>query len=420
MPTTLQRQTTTPADGAVALPSLPKFAPDDGFRCALRQCVDAYFANSGRRRRDNPAMYRKSAIVLSCLVATYLLLLLARLAWWLVLPLTILLGLSLAAVGFNVQHDGGHGAYSGRRWINRLAAMTLDLLGASSYVWARKHNAIHHSFTNIANQDDDIDVGWLARLSPHQPHHWFHRLQHVYMWFFYGFLPLKWHFHDDFRDVGMGRIGEHRLARPRGSDLLTFIGGKTLFFTLAFGLPLLLHPWWVVLPVYLAASFVQGVVLSVVFQLAHCVEEAEFPLPATDTGRMPTAWAKHQLQTSVDFAADNNLLTWFVGGLNFQIEHHLFPQICHIHYPAIAPLVQQTCREFGVRYTAQPSLPSAIASHFRWLRRMGLASGAARAREHAGQTAQAAADHVRSQDTGRHDEGGVRPGGRLATSKEGH
>ena len=324
-------------------------------------------------------MYAKTATVLGCLGVSYALLVFAPIAWWLALPLTVLLGLSLAAVGFNVQHDGGHGAYSERPWVNKLAAVTLDLLGASSYVWARKHNSIHHSYTNITGHDDDINVGFLGRMSPHQRRLWFHRFQHVYLWLLYGFLAIKWHLYDDFHNVLIGRVGEHRLPRPKGYDLLTFVGGKIVFFTLALGLPMLLHPWWLVLSVYAAAAFVQGVVLSVVFQLAHCVEEAEFPLPSTETGRMATAWAEHQVQTTVDFAPRNCPLTWFVGGLNFQIEHHLFPRICHVHYPALAPLVQQTCREFGLRHATQKTLRAGVASHFRWLRRMGLAISATEA-----------------------------------------
>ena len=316
-------------------------------------------------------MYRKSAIVLGCLCLAYALLVFVPLPWWLAPPLIVVLGLSLAAVGFNIQHDGGHGAYSERHWINSVAAMTLDMLGASSYVWARKHNSIHHSYTNVTGHDDDINVGLLGRLSPHQRRLKLHRGQHWYLWFLYGFLPIKWHLYDDFHNILVGHIGEHRLPKPQGWELLTFFGGKVFFFAAAFGIPMLLHPWWVVLCVYAAACFVQGVVLSVVFQLAHCVEGAEFPMPNPDTGRIETGWAEHQVQTTADFAPHNRLLTWFAGGLNFQIEHHLFPKICHVHYPALAPLVQQTCTEFGLRYAVHPTFRSAVASHFRWLRKMG-------------------------------------------------
>jgi linoleoyl-CoA desaturase len=371
-----QQDKTNKPDGQMlptASPGELKFGASDGFQSVIRRRVAQYFHSTGRRPRDCPQMYLKTVIVVAWVVASYTLLLFLAGTWWLALPLAILLGLSLAAVGFNIQHDGGHGAYSDRPWINRLMAMSLDLLGASSYVWARKHNSIHHSYANITGHDEDIDLGFFGRLSPHQKRFRWHRLQHFYLWALYGLLPTKWQVYDDFHKVVTGRIGGHPLAQPKGWDLVTFVAGKVVFFALALGIPLLLHPVWVVLLCYSVASLVQGVALSIVFQLAHCVEEAGFPLPQEDTGRMEAAWAMHQVETTVDFARGNRLLSWFIGGLNFQIEHHLFPRICHVHYAAIAPLVEETCREFGLRYLAQKSFLAGVASHFRWLRRMGKA-----------------------------------------------
>ncbi len=348
-----------------------KFSATDRFYTELRRRVDQYFRTTGKRRRDCPRMYGKTALVLAWFVACYALLVFVIATWWLAVPVVVLLGISMAAIGFNIQHDGGHHAYSRRAWVNRLTAMSLDLLGGSSYIWARKHNGIHHAYANITGYDDDIDVGFIGRLSPHQKRLWFHRLQHLYMWPLYGLLPIKWQLYDDFRDLVLGQVGGQPYPRPKGWDLLGFFGGKGVFFSLALVVPLLLHPVWTVLLFYVAASFVQGVMLGVVFQLAHCVEEAEFLLPSPDTGRMETAWAVHQLETTVDFARRSRFLSWLIGGLNFQIEHHLFPQICHVHYPEISPLVERTCREFGLKYIAQESLLASIASHFRWLRRMG-------------------------------------------------
>jgi linoleoyl-CoA desaturase len=362
----------TDASRSATSPTGLKFGTGDRFYAELRRRVDQYFRATGKRRRDCPRMYLKTALVLAWFVACYVLLVFVMGTWWLAVPAAMLLGLSMAAIGFNIQHDGGHHAYSGRAWVNRLMAMSLDLLGGSSYIWARKHNGIHHAYANITGVDDDIDVGFFGRLSPHQKRLRFHRLQHFYMWPLYGFLPLKWQLYDDFRDVVTGHAGGQPYARPKGWDLAVFLGGKTVFFSLALAIPLLLHPVLTVLLFYLASSFVQGVMLGVVFQLAHCVEEASFPLPRLDTGRMETAWAIHQLETTVDFARRSRLLSWFVGGLNFQIEHHLFPQICHVNYPQISPLVEQTCREFGLKYAAQQSLAASIVSHFRWLRRMGM------------------------------------------------
>jgi linoleoyl-CoA desaturase len=355
-----------------ARPGQLKFRTEDVFYRELRNRVDDYFKSIGKNRRDCPRMYLKTAVVLAWFAASYALLVFVVTSCWLAAPLTISLALSMAAIGFNIQHDGSHGAYSEHPGINKLMALTLDLLGGSSYGWNCKHNIIHHTYANIDGHDDDIDLGIFGRLSPYQQRFKFHQWQHFYLWELYGFLPIKWHFYDDFRDVVRGRIGKHRYPRPKGWDLVTFIGGKAVFFSLALGIPLLLHPIWVVLGFYVAVAFVQGLTLSVVFQLAHCVEQAAFPLPQPGTSRMEMPWSVHQVQTTVDYARENRLLSWFVGGLNFQIEHHLFPRICHVHYAALAPLVEQTCQEFGVNYQANMTFRSAIASHFRWLLRMGM------------------------------------------------
>ena len=319
-------------------------------------------------------MYLKTAILFAVFSASYVLLVFAAHAWWQALPLAILLGLATASIGFNVQHDGGHQAYSDHAWVNKMMAMTLDLIGGSSYHWHWKHGVVHHTYVNITGHDDDIDLGGLGRLTPHQRRLMFHRWQHWYLWPLYGLMVVKWHFVSDFRDVITGRIGTHRLPRPQGWDLVIFVSGKAIFFALAFGIPLLLHAAWVVALFYGVVALVTGVLLSVVFQLAHCVEEAEFPLPREDTGRIDNAWAIHQVETSVDFARRSRTAAWLLGGLNFQIEHHLFPRICHANYPAISKLVEATCREYGVRYREHASFCAGVVSHFRWLRRLGTPS----------------------------------------------
>jgi len=350
---------------------LPKFARGNGFQTELRRRVEAYFRNSGRRQRDCPQMYLKTGIVFAWLAISYFLLVFRADTWWLAVPLAISLSLAMAAVGFNVQHDGGHNAYSNRPWVNRLMALTLDLIGGSSYVWRWKHNVLHHTYVNITGYDSDIDLGFLGRLTPHQRQYGFQRFQHWYMWPLFGLVTIKWHLVTDFRNILLGRIGSYRFPRPRGWDLVAFIVGKTAFFCLAFVIPLLMHPIWSVLLLYAAVSFLEGVVLSVVFQLAHCVEEAAFTLPEGDTCRIENAFAVHQVQSTVDFARHSRLAAWLLGGLNFQIEHHLFPHICHINYPALSPLVEGTCQEFGVKYAEHDSIGAGIASHYRWLRRMG-------------------------------------------------
>ena len=372
MENSLQKPTEGPKARTGGPARKPGFARDNRFQIELHRRVNEYFRSTGRRLRDCPQMYLKTAVILAAFGASYWLLVFAAQSWWQALPLAVLVGLSTAAIGFNIQHDGGHHAYSDLPWVNRLMAMTLDMIGGSGYLWHWKHIVFHHTYVNIKGHDTDIDLGLLGRLSPH--HRWFrfYRWQHLYVWPFYGLMAVKWHVLDDFMNVITGRIGAHKVPRPKGRDLAVFLGGKAVFLALAFGIPLLFHATWVVLLFYGVAALVVGMVLSIVFQLAHCVEDAEFPLPREGSGSMENAWAIHQIESTVDFARGSRLATWFLGGLNFQIEHHLFPRICHINYPAISNLVEETCREFGVRFTAHRSLLAGLASHYRWLRRMGL------------------------------------------------
>lgn len=353
-----------------------RFDDDNRFQVELRRRVDEFFRRSGRRQRDCPQMYLKTAIILAGFTASYLLLVLAATTWWQAVPLAILLGLAAALIGFNIEHDGSHKAYSNHAWVNKLTAMTLDMVGGSSYLWRWKHVVFHHRYVNISGHDTDIDLGVFGRLDPHSKRRTLHRWQHWYLWPLYGVMAIKWHFYDDFRDLISGRMGENRFPRPRGWELALFIIGKLTFLALAFGIPLLFHPLWVVAVFYGVTTAVVGVVLSVVFQLAHCVEGTEFPLPETGTGFIARPWAVHQVESSLDFARHSRAAAWLLGGLNFQIEHHLFPRICHVNYPAISRLVEATCREFGVRYTENLTFRKAVASHYRWLRRMGMAPAA--------------------------------------------
>lgn len=347
------------------------FNGDRTFHQEVRKRVDDYFRQTGARKRDCPQMYLKTAIIMTVFAASWGLLVFWANTWWQAVPLGIVLGLAVAGIGFNIEHDGGHNAYSNKRWVNRIMAFTLDLCGASSYVWRWKHAVFHHSYVNIKGHDADIELGGLGRLTPHDEHRWFFRWQHLYLWPLYGLMTIKWHFVDDFRDVITGRIGEQSFPRPKGWDLVAFIGGKALCFSLAFVIPLMFHPFWVVLAFYALVFGIVGVLLSIVFQLAHCVESATFAVPDEETGNIDNAWAIHQVNGTVNFARNSRIATWSLGGLNYQIEHHLFPAICHTNYPAISDIVKNTCLEFGIPYNEFPTFRAGVASHYRWLRQLG-------------------------------------------------
>ena len=348
-----------------------RFPGSEGFQTVLKSRVNAYFARLNRSPRDSVRMYVKTATIITWFFTSYAFLVFAPLPTWAGVMISISLALAAAAVGFNIQHDGNHGAYSGSRLINKLMALTLEMVGGSSYVWSYKHNKMHHTYANIHGHDDDIDLGFLGRLCPHQKRFYFHRYQHFYIWGLYGFLQIKWAFFDDFQNAIRGRIGKLPFPRPKGLDLLIFLGGKLFFFSLVFVIPAFFHPFWVVCLFYLLTSCTIGVITSVIFQLAHCLEEADFPEPDPQSLQMKNEWMIHQIETTVNFARKNHLLNWYIGGLNFQIEHHLFPRISHVHYPALSEIVENTCREFGIGYFAHPTFLSSLKSHYLFLQKMG-------------------------------------------------
>src|SRR5262245_27057183 len=262
--------TLLPTPQPSTLHTRPKFPADTGFQAEVRRRVDAYFKATGQRERDHPAMYLKSFAILVWLVGSWALLVLAAHTWWQALSLAVSLALAMAALGFSIQHDGGHNAYSRRRWVNKLAALSLDFMGASSYLWKWKHVIIHHTYTNVSGVDTDIEIGAIVRVTPHQKRRWFHRWQQFYLWPLYGITASRWHLYGDFKEVLVGWMGPHRIPRPKGLDLLVFVGGKLFSFGWLLVIPMFFHPIWLVLCYYMIVTGVMGVAMSVVFQLAHC------------------------------------------------------------------------------------------------------------------------------------------------------
>ena len=316
-------------------------------------------------------MHVKTMLILGWFGGSYALLVFAASTWWQGALAATSLAFAIAGVGFCIQHDANHGAYSRSRIVNRILERTLDMLGASSYLWRWKHNVFHHTYTNIGGADHDIDLAPFARLTPDQKWRTLHRFQHIYMWALYGFTVYHMHFVEDFLNVKRGRVGKHSFPRPRGARLFEVFANKLFLLGWAAIVPLLFHSWWIVLIFYAATWFGVGLILGVVFQVAHCHEGTRFPSPDPDTNRIDKPWAINQVETTANFSPNNALITWYVGGLNYQIEHHLFPKICHVHYPKIAIIIRELCREFGVHYTSHRSFSSAVGAHARLLRRMG-------------------------------------------------
>jgi linoleoyl-CoA desaturase len=349
-----------------------RFPRDGGFHADLKRGVRAYFERTRRAPSGDGAMHAKTAVIVAWFAASYALLLACGGASaWLAVALTVSLSLAMAGIGFSVMHDANHGAYSGSPGVNRAWGLALDFMGASSYVWRFKHNVQHHTYTNVDGMDADIESEPFLRLAPSQRRRALHRYQHVYAWFLYGVLAVKWWFVDDVVDLLRSGHGRHPFPRPRGRELAAVVAGKAVFLGWALLVPALVYRSAWVAAFFLLGAFVLGVVLSTVFQLAHVVGDAENHAAEPGVQQMPTGWAEHQVRTTVDFAPASRLLGWYVGGLNFQIEHHLFPAVCHVHYPALAGIVEETCLAHGVPYRAHPTLWAALTAHYRFLRALG-------------------------------------------------
>jgi linoleoyl-CoA desaturase len=346
------------------------FESGGDFMRETRREVEAYLA-SAPTRRANLSLHVKAPIAIGLIVISWALLLFGP-AYYLLTPLWFA-GLVLGAVltGFCVQHDANHGATFRRTRYNHLLGWTSDaLLGISSYAWRVRHNVAHHTYTNIDGHDNDITQMPIARLVPAQaPKPWY-RFQHVYIWPLYSLMGLRLQMFGDFNALRRGSIGSTALRAPRRWDLAGFFAGKAVFFLWALLIPMLFYPWWIVLVAFVGVSLTLSLVMVIIFQLAHCVEEAASP-SVDELRAHRQVWAVHQVESTVDFCPGNRVLTWFLGGLNYQIEHHLFPRTPHTLYPQIARIVRRKAAEHGVRYTVQASLRDAIRSHARHLRSMG-------------------------------------------------
>lgn len=334
---------------------------------AIEQRAHAYL--SSRRTTDNVEMYLKAAALLLATGASYTVLVFRADSWPEAMASGAILALALVGIGFNIQHDGNHGGFSRLPWVNRAAGFTLDLIGASSHFWKDKHNHSHHVFTNIPHEDADIDLGGLARLSDGQRWLWFHRYQHVYLWFLYAFVHLRY-LYSDVQRLLFGKSDGLTASYPSGGTLVALLLGKAVFLTLALGIPLTRHRWTLVVAGYVAVSMIMGVIFSIVFQLAHSVDVVEHP--SLHDGPDREEWVVHQIGTTANFATANRWISVALGGLNFQREHHLFPKVSHVHYPALARVVRDVCAEHDIECRENPTLMTALRSHYRFVRQMGL------------------------------------------------
>ena len=341
----------------------------------LNKRVNSYFKDHELKKTGNWKLHLKTLVMLSLFVSPYFLILLAPIPQWSMFVLCIVMGVGMAGIGMNVMHDGNHNSYSEKKWVNKLMGASMYFLAGNVYNWQVQHNVLHHTYTNIHGHDEDLDAGRIIRFSKHSDWKYIHKFQHIYSILLYGLLTINWVTTVDFKQTARylkRKLSYGKLPTPL-AQWSTIIVSKILYFIVWIAIPMMVLEsvaWYHILLGFFAMHYVAGLILSVIFQLAHVIEDTETPLPSED-GMMKNTWAIHQLFTTTNFGTKNKFLSWFSGGLNHQVEHHIFPHISHVHYPKIAKIIKETAKEFDLPYNEYKSMGSALSAHFKHLKYLG-------------------------------------------------
>lgn len=339
----------------------------------LKANVNAYFVTNNISPKGNTNMVIKTLAMYAMYLLPFVLILIYPTTPIIALLLAMVMGLGKAGIGMSVMHDGLHGSYSSKKWVNRLMGASMYVIGSNVFNWKIQHNIFHHAYTNIDGLDEDIQTRWIIRLSEHTPLKTIHKYQYIYAYLLYSLMTFSMLIGDITQLVGYNKSGLTRLHKANPTrEMMIALGVKLVYLFTVIGLPIMLttFSWWQVLIGFVVMHLVAGFIFSIVFQMAHIMEHAAQPT-VDEHGITKNEWAIHQLMTTVNFAPKNRLLNWYVGGLNFQVEHHLFPNICHLHYKNISPIVEQTAKEFGVPYYSIPTLGKAVSSHTKRLKELG-------------------------------------------------
>ena len=337
----------------------------------LQKAVNEYFKTNNLKPTGNINLYTKTLTLIPAAIILYVTLVFFAPHPAVAISLACILGLIKASIGFSVMHDACHGSYSTKKWVNETIGLSLNALGGNAFLWKQKHNEIHHTWTNIDGADEDIAKIPLIRHCPTQPHYKIHKFQHLYIFFLYGLSSLLWIAAMDFVKYFSGKIYNTKLRSMNSKEHVVFWVSKVLYIVFYIAIPIYFIGWLPWLIGFSAMHFVMGLTLGIVFQLAHVVEITHFEQIESDTLHLESEWAIHQIKTTANFARNNKIINWYVGGLNYQVEHHLFPRISHVHYPAISKIVEKVCHDFNVPYNDFPTMWSAIGSHYRFMKKLG-------------------------------------------------
>lgn len=338
----------------------------------LKCSVEEYFSTTKIQKTGDWRLYSKALVLIPAAVFLYVFLLGFQYPVWMGVFFAALLGFVLASIGFNVMHDACHGSYSSKKWVNNLLGLTLNALGGNAFIWKFKHNIVHHTYTNVDGIDDDIAKSPIMRQCSTQKWVPAHKFQHIYVVLVYAISSFAWVILMDFTKYFSQKIFNTPLQKMNRNEHVIFWVSKIMYLAFYVAVPVYFVGWGAWAIGFAAMHVTMGLVLALVFQLAHVVEHTEFEVVgAMDSKQIENEWAIHQVKTTANFAPKNKIISWFVGGLNYQVEHHLFPRVSHIHYPAISKIVEDTCVKHDLPYNQYSTMTAAVASHFRMMKQLG-------------------------------------------------
>lgn len=344
----------------------------DPFSVELHAEVERYFEQGKMSKKGNLLLWVKALFYLGGLAALYLSLFAFPVTSAQALLIFALMGMFCAGIGFNVGHDALHDAYSKKTWVNDLMGHSYTLLGANVYNWKILHNKIHHTYTNVEGADGDLEtVKFLRFYEGQEGYRFYHRFQFIYAPFFYALTSLVWVFKKDFDHIFKPQHMLYKKPELPKWEFARLVFCKLLYLMIFIGLPVLLSPLALgtVLLGFVLMHFVQGLCLAFTFQLGHLVEGPEV-IEMPKSGKLPS-WHVLQLQGTSNFGTLCPLSAWLFGGLNQQVEHHLFPKVSHVHYPALSKIVKRLAHKHGHPYHEHKTFFHALRSHFRLLRKLG-------------------------------------------------
>jgi linoleoyl-CoA desaturase len=345
------------------------------FFTTLRSKVDNYFKENNYSKSGGSQILTKAIIMLSIYFIPYFIILFAGLNNIQNLILCVVMGIGVAGTGMSVMHDAIHGSFSENKLMNKIFGASIYFLGGNAYNWEVQHNQLHHTYTNIHDLDEDITGKFLLRLNVEEKKKPIHRFQHAYAFLLYSLMTISFLW-KDFKEIKLfNSLAKDGIVKSFPTkELIILIATKILYIVFIMVIPMsVLHigfgTWFLG---FIAMHMTSGLILSTIFQLAHVVEDAAQPIP-DENSCVQNAWAVHQLRTTANFSGKSELLSWYIGGLDYQIEHHLFPKISHIYYKDLSKIVAETAKEFNLMYNSKGSFMNALHSHIQMLKKLGTA-----------------------------------------------